>query len=74
VNHVSGEEWKTLIDSIWDGNVIPVIGSDALLVEFEAESGIHWTMPFYRLVATDLLKAYESLVELCSLFMEKSHR
>jgi TIR domain len=59
VNNFSDTNWYTLENSIKDGNVIPVIGPDALMVVFEDQDGSKQTQPFYRLVAADLLKTFQ---------------
>jgi hypothetical protein len=51
--------WYTLENSIKDGNIIPVIGPDALMVVYEDQDGSKQTQPFYRLVAADLLKTFQ---------------
>jgi TIR domain len=59
VNNFLDTNWYTLENSLKDGNVIPVIGPDALLVVVEDQGGSKQTQPFYRLVATDLLKTFQ---------------
>lgn len=58
MNDFSDANWFSLEQSIKDGNVIPVIGPDALMVEFKDQPGSS-PEPFYRLVATDLLKTFK---------------
>jgi len=58
VNDFSDGNWFYLEQSIKDGNVIPVIGPDALMVEFKDQPGSS-PKPFYRLVTADLLKTFQ---------------
>ncbi|WP_150047923.1 MULTISPECIES: toll/interleukin-1 receptor domain-containing protein [Methylomonas] len=51
-------DWLALEQSLSEGNVIPVIGPDALLVEYADAAGIVQTAPFYRLIACDLLQTF----------------
>lgn len=53
MNAFNETDWYSLEQSVKDGNVIPIIGPDALMVEYEGQ-----TVPFYRLVSTDLLKSF----------------
>lgn len=55
----AGADWDLLIQALEDGNVIPVIGPDALLVEYTDQDDIPQTQPFYRLIAADLLKSFQ---------------
>lgn len=52
-------DWDLLIQALEDGNVIPVIGPDALVVEYTDLDGNAQTQPFYRLIATDLLNLHQ---------------
>lgn len=52
-------DWDLLIQALEDGNVIPVIGPDALVVEYTDLDGNSQTQPFYRLIATDLLNLHQ---------------
>lgn len=54
MNDFNDTNWFSLEQSIKGGNVIPVIGPDALLVEHESQ-----TLPFYQLVTADLLKNFQ---------------
>lgn len=51
-------DWFSLEQSIKDENIIPIIGPDALQVEYQDQEGNPHIGPFYRLVAADLLKAF----------------
>lgn len=51
--------WFSLEQSIKDGNIIPIVGPDALMVVLEDQAGSELPVPFYRLVAADLLKAFQ---------------
>lgn len=54
MNEFNDTNWFSLEQSIKGGNVIPIIGPDALLVEYESQ-----TVPFYQLVTADLLKNFQ---------------
>jgi len=56
-------DWLALEQSLSEGNVIPVIGPDALLVEYADAAGMLQTEPFYRLIARDLLQTFGMDVE-----------
>ena len=58
MNDFSDANWFYLEQSIKEGNVIPVIGPDALMVELKDQPGSS-PEPFYRLVAADLLKKFQ---------------
>lgn len=58
MNDFSDASWFSLEQSIKDGNVIPVIGPDALMVEFKDQPDTS-PEPFYRLVTADLLKTFQ---------------
>lgn len=58
MNEFSDANWFSLQQSIKDGNVIPIIGPDALMVEPKDQPG-STPEPFYRQVAADLLKAFQ---------------
>ena len=58
MNEFSDANWYTLEQSIREGNVIPIIGPDALMVEFKNQTGSS-PVPFYRLVIADLLKSFQ---------------
>ncbi|AEF99998.1 toll/interleukin-1 receptor domain-containing protein [Methylomonas methanica] len=59
----TGADWDLLIQALKDGNVIPVIGPDALLVEVTDADSVPQTLPFYRLIAADLLKSFQLAVD-----------
>ncbi|MGY6274618.1 toll/interleukin-1 receptor domain-containing protein [Methylomonas sp. MgM2] len=52
-------DWFSLLQSLKAGNVIPIVGPDALQVEYLDQSGDRHVGPFYRLVASDLLKTFQ---------------
>ncbi len=54
MNAFNETDWYSLEQSVKDGNVIPIIGPDALMVEYDNQ-----TVPFYRLVSADLLKSFK---------------
>ncbi|WP_090696283.1 hypothetical protein [Nitrosomonas aestuarii] len=54
MNVLNETDWYSLEQSVKDGNVIPIIGPDALMVNYEGR-----TVPFYRLVSADLLKSFQ---------------
>ena len=54
MNRFSDANWFSLEQSAKDGNVIPIVGPDALIVEYEGQ-----TVPFYRLVTKDLLTNFQ---------------
>ncbi|GKS68513.1 hypothetical protein W03_05170 [Nitrosomonas sp. PY1] len=54
VNEFSDANWFSLKRSIGEGNVIPIIGPDALMVDYENQ-----TLPFYRLITSDLLRIFQ---------------
>ena len=58
MNNFSDTNWYTLENSVKEGNVIPVIGPDALLVEMTDAAKKKQTMPFYQLVAKGLLESF----------------
>ncbi|WP_036307182.1 toll/interleukin-1 receptor domain-containing protein [Methyloglobulus morosus] len=59
LNGLSDANWFSLEQSIEAGNVIPVVGPDALMVEIKDKNGDISTESFYRLVTLDLLKAFQ---------------
>ena len=59
MNNFSDTNWYTLENSIKDGNVIPVIGPDALMVVLKDQAETQAPQAFYSLVATDLLKTFQ---------------
>lgn len=56
-------DWFSLQQSLKDGNVIPVIGPDALRVEVTDPDGNTQIQPFYQLIAAELLKSFQVQVE-----------
>ncbi len=54
MNGCSDANWFSLEQCCQDGNVIPSVGPDALMVEYEGQ-----TVPFYRLVTKDLLRNFQ---------------
>lgn len=54
MNEFNDANWFSLEQSAKEGNVIPIVGPDALMVEYAGQ-----TVPFYRLVAGDLLKSFQ---------------
>ncbi len=59
MNNFSDTNWYTLENAIKDGNVIPVIGPDALMVVLKDQGETQQPQAFYRLVAADLLKTFQ---------------
>ena len=51
--------WYTLANSIKDGNVIPVIGPDALMVVLKDQEKNEQPQAFYHLVASGLLNTFQ---------------
>ena len=58
MNTFNETDWYSLELSVKDGSVIPIIGPDALMVDYEGR-----TVPFYRLVSADLLKSFQIELE-----------
>jgi len=58
VNEFSDDNWSFLKKSVKSGNIIPVIGPDALVITLKDKPDFHPT-PFYRLVAADLLHKFQ---------------
>lgn len=58
MNEFSDDNWSFLKKSVKNGNIIPAIGPDALMVELKDQPGSNPT-PFYRLVAADLLNKFQ---------------
>lgn len=54
MNEFSDANWFSLEQSIKERNVIPIIGPDALMVEYENQ-----ILPFYRLITSDLLRNFQ---------------
>ena len=54
VNGFKDANWFALEQSAKSGNVVPIIGSDALMIEYAGK-----TLPFYRLIAAELLASFQ---------------
>lgn len=54
VNESKDANWFALEQSAKSGNVVPIIGPDALMVEYAGQ-----TLPFYRLIAAELLASFQ---------------
>ena len=54
VNGSKDANWFALEQSAKSGNVVPIIGPDALMVEYAGK-----TLPFYRLIAAELLASFQ---------------
>ena len=54
VNGSKDANWFALEQSAKSGNVVPIIGPDALMVEYAGK-----TLPFYRLIAAELLDSFQ---------------
>lgn len=58
MNEFSDDNWSFLKKSVKSGNIIPVIGPDALVIALKDKPDSQPT-PFYRLVAADLLHKFQ---------------